>query len=170
MPFTDTFKHPVVQAPDKPQPKTQTVSITKRWADSLTLSPVQFKLYETDGDTYQLVGSVDLDGVQNAEGTYTYTFSDSETEKELYLVENDVGTLPLYSGDEVTINLGEGDIRAAKLILTPDSEPLEITVTNWPKAVMPATGGIGTIWLTAGGLLLILIGSGALIIKRKKIK
>lgn len=167
-PFTDMFKHPVVQAPDKPQPKTQTVRITKHWADSLEPSQVQMQLYEQDGSTYRLIDTVILDSQQDAAGSYTYTFSDGEVEKELYLVENDIGTLPLYSDHEVTINLGEGDIQAAKLNLTPDGEPLEITVTNWPKASMPATGGIGTYPLMIGGVLLILIASTMIIHKKKQ--
>lgn len=163
--LTGSFRHPVVQAPDKPQPKTQTVTVTKHWADSLTPSPVQMRLYTLSGNTYSLLSDIDLDGKQDAEAVYTYTFSDGETEKVLYLVEADSGTFPLYSGEEVTINLGEGDLRAAKLTLTPDGEPLEITVTNWPKTEMPATGGSGIGWLITAGLVLILLGAGALIIK-----
>lgn len=162
------FKHPVVQAPEKPQPKTQTVTITKHWAGSLEPSQVQMQLYEQDGSTYRLIDTVILDSQQDAAGSYTYTFSDGEVEKELYLVENDIGTLPLYSDHEVTINLGEGDILAAKLNLKPDGEPLEITVTNWPKASMPATGGIGTYPLMIGGVLLILIASTMIIHKKKQ--
>lgn len=162
------FKHPVVQAPDKPQPKTQTVRITKHWADSLEPSQVQMQLYEQDGSTYQLIGTVILDSQQDATGSYSYTFSDGEVEKELYLVENDIGTLPLFSDHEVTINLGEGDIHAAKLILTPDGEPLEVIVTNWPKASMPATEGIGTYPLMIGGALLILIASAMMVFKKKQ--
>lgn len=167
-PFTGTFKHPVVQAPDKPQPKTQTVKVTKHWADSLCPSPVQFKLYEENGGTYTEIAQLDLSGEQDASDSYTYTFPDGETSKELYLVESDIGTLPLYSGETVAINLGTGETQAQKLTLTPDGEEIEITVTNWPKTSMPATGGTGTYPLMIGGALLVLIALGMLIYKRKQ--
>ncbi len=167
-PFTGTFKHPVVQAPDKPQPKTQTVKVTKHWADSLSPSPVQFKLYEENGGTYTEIAQLDLSGEQDASDSYTYTFPDGETSKELYLVESDIGTLPLYSGETVAINLGTGETQAQKLTLTPDGEELEITVTNWPKTSMPATGGTGTYPLMIGGALLTLIALGMLIYKKKQ--
>ncbi|MBQ6335885.1 MAG: LPXTG cell wall anchor domain-containing protein [Ruminococcus sp.] len=167
-PFTGTFKHPVVQAPDKPQPKTQTVKVTKHWADSLSPSPVQLKLYEENGGTYTEIAQLDLSGEQDASDSYTYTFPDGETSKELYLVESDIGTLPLYSGETVAINLGTGETQAQKLTLTPDGEELEVTVTNWPKTSMPATGGTGTYPLMIGGALLVLIALGMLIYKKKQ--
>ena len=167
-PFTGTFKHPVVQAPDKPQPKTQTVKVTKHWADSLSPSPVQFKLYEENGGTYTEIAQLDLSGEQDASDSYTYTFPDGETSKELYLVESDIGTLPLYSGETVAINLGTGETQAQKLTLTPDGEEIEVTVTNWPKTSMPATGGAGTYPLMIGGALLTLIALGMLIYKKKQ--
>ena len=167
-PFTGTFKHPVVQAPDKPQPKTQTVKVTKHWADSLSPSPVQLKLYEENGGTYTEIAQLDLSGEQDASDSYTYTFPDGETSKELYLVESDIGTLPLYSGETVAINLGTGETQAQKLTLTPDGEEIEVTVTNWPKTSMPATGGAGTYPLMIGGALLVLIALGMLIYKRKQ--
>ena len=166
--FTGTFKHPVVQAPDKPQPKTQTVKVTKHWADSLSPSPVQFKLYKENGGTYTEIAQLDLSGEQDASDSYTYTFPDGENSKELYLVESDIGTLPLYSGETVAINLGTGETQAQKLTLTPDGEELEVTVTNWPKTSMPATGGAGTYPLMIGGALLVLIALGMLIYKRKQ--
>lgn len=167
-PFSGSFKHPVVQAPDKPQPKTQTVKVTKHWADSLSPSPVQLKLYEENGGTYSQIAQLDLSDEQDASDTYTYIFPDGETSKELYLVENDVGTLPLYSGETVTINLGTGEMQAQKLMLTPDGEEIEITVTNWPKTSMPATGGAGTYPLMIGGALLVLIALCMLIYKKRQ--
>ena len=165
--LSGNFAFPVVQAPDFPQPKTQTVTVKKHWSGTLTPAPVQMNLYEKDGSTYTLLTTLDISGEQDAHTDYTYTFADGETSKELYLTETYVGTLPIFSCDTVTVNLGEGEISAAKLTLTPDGEPIEVTVNNWPKTQMPATGGMGLTPIIMIGSALMLF-SGVMLFRRRK--
>ena len=165
--YSKTFNKPVVQAPER-LPDTARITVTKHWSGNLTPDAVTMTLYEKDGGLFKELSALSLTADQDAQETYTYTFARSETEKTLYLVESpDANSIPVYSGASERINPGAGELNAAVVTLTPNAEEA-VTVTNWPKARMPETGGIGSAPFIVTGALLTLFAVSMLIRQKQR--
>lgn len=166
--IADSFAHPVVQAPE-PTDVTKTITVTKHWAGTLTPQEITLTVYEESGTEYTAIGTITLSAEQDATGSYSYTFPSGETTKNLYLAEDSGSAyLAMYSVDSATINPGTGEISAAQITLTADGDDAALTVTNWPKTQMPATGGKGTTPFFCIGLTLVILSAGALLYKRRR--
>lgn len=103
-----------------------------------------------DAGTYQLTEDKAPDGYNSLDEPITFTISSD------YEVEGDYPTLVNITGtDELswTVNLNDGSLTAS--------------ISNTKGNVLPSTGGIGTIVITATGLIL-MGGAGLIIIRRKK--
>lgn len=165
--YSKTFNKPVVQAPEK-LPDTARINVTKHWSGNLSPKAVTMTLYEKDGSLFREAAVITLTAGQDAQESYTYTFERGETEKTLYLVESsDADSLPVYSGTSEQINPGSGTLDAAVITLTPNAEEA-VTVTNWPKARMPETGGVGSAPFIVTGLLMTLLAVSMLIRQKQR--
>ncbi len=161
----------------------ENVIIHKTDNDNKPLADAEFRLYYTeDGINYYYTESIVEDTVivtwnqlsedegspqpttLTSDGNGDLIFHDLDISKTYYLVETKAPDGYQQLSSPITISWNESGILTAYYDTTAltniDQDTNTITVTNSTGAILPETGGVGTTYMTIGGLLLIAAAVG----------
>lgn len=142
-------------------PFTYQIEVKKIGTSGSALSGATFTLTPSDP---VLQGTTDNNGLLRFEGNYSpdleYTITETSPPDGYYMISSPIGfkVQQASEGDHYELLFSNSDELAddvtMELIENADTAKVVITVKNHAGYVLPETGGMGTIWFTFGGLLL----------------